>query len=119
TPAAAPAGAVAGTTPVAAAPATANPPTRTAATLTTGVGAAAANSLVLHVKADSWIQVKPENGAPLLSRLVKAGSTETVDLTGPVTVTVGNPAGVDATLRGAAVALPALPGKTIARVNLK
>jgi cytoskeleton protein RodZ len=36
-----------------------------------------------------------------------------------VRVVVGNPGGVSATLRGAAVALPAVRGKTIARVNLQ
>jgi cytoskeleton protein RodZ len=34
-------------------------------------------------------------------------------------VVVGNPGGVTATLRGAAVALPPVPGKTLARVNLQ
>jgi cytoskeleton protein RodZ len=82
--------------------------------------AAGANALVLNVREDSWIEVRPaKGGAPLLSRLVKAGSTETVNVEQPVRVTVGNPGGVTATLRGGVVALPAVPGKTIARVNLQ
>jgi cytoskeleton protein RodZ len=81
---------------------------------------AGANALVLNVREDSWIEVRPaKGGAPLLSRLVKAGSTETVNVEQPVRVTVGNPGGVTATLRGNAVALPPVPGKTLARVNLQ
>jgi cytoskeleton protein RodZ len=82
--------------------------------------AAGANALVLNVREDSWIEVRPaKGGAPLFSRLVKAGSTETVNVEQPVRVTVGNPGGVTATLRGTAVALPQVPGKTISRVNLQ
>ena len=82
--------------------------------------AAGANALVLNVREDSWIEVRPaKGGAPLISRLVKAGSTETVNVDQPVRVTVGNPGGVTATLRGAAVALPPAPGKTLSRVNLQ
>jgi cytoskeleton protein RodZ len=82
--------------------------------------AAGANALVLNVREDSWIEVKPaKGGAALLSRLVKGGSTETINVAGPVRLTVGNPGGVSATLRGTAVALPAVPGKTLARVNLQ
>jgi len=82
--------------------------------------AAGANALVLNVREDSWIEVRPaKGGAALISRLVKAGSTETVNVAGPVRLTVGNPGGVSATLRGNAVALPAVPGKTLARVNLQ
>jgi cytoskeleton protein RodZ len=86
----------------------------------TAAAPAGANALVLNVSQDSWIEVRPaKGGAPLLSRLVKAGSTETVNVEQPVRMTVGNPAGVTATLRGSAVALPAVPGKTLSRVNLQ
>ncbi|MGZ3183458.1 MAG: helix-turn-helix domain-containing protein [Telluria sp.] len=76
------------------------------------------NTLVLNVKEDSWIQVKPENGKSLFSGLVKAGSTETVEISGPVVLVVGNPAGVSATLRNVPVELPPTKG-VVARVNLK
>jgi cytoskeleton protein RodZ len=104
----------------------ANPVTAQApqATATAAVGpataAAGANTLVLNVRDDSWIEVRPSKGGPaMISRLVKGGSTETVKVDGPVRLVVGNPGGVTATLRGAAVALPAVPGKTLARVNLQ
>ncbi|HEU4853515.1 MAG TPA: RodZ domain-containing protein [Telluria sp.] len=97
-----------------------NPPVTTHATMATGTAAtaaAAANALVLNVKQDSWVEVRG-SGRPLVSRLVKAGSTETVNITEPVTLVVGNPGGVDATLRGAPLALPPLKGSTVSRQKL-
>jgi cytoskeleton protein RodZ len=91
-------------------------PAATAA-VTTAVGA---NPLVLTVREDSWIEVRPASGGrPLFSRLVKAGSTETIEVAEPVTLVVGNANGVSATLRGAALELPRAPGRTVSRVSLK
>jgi cytoskeleton protein RodZ len=82
--------------------------------------AAGANTLVLNVREDAWIEVRPaKGGAPLIRRLVKAGSTETVNVDQPVRVIVGNPGSVSASLRGAPVALPLVPGKTYSLVNLQ
>ncbi|WP_371766864.1 helix-turn-helix domain-containing protein [Massilia sp.] len=106
--------------PGATSPATPAPAATAPAAATPAPAAAGANALVLNVREDSWIEVRPaKGGAPLFSRLVKAGSTETVNVEQPVRVTVGNPGGVTATLRGTAVALPPLPGKTLSRVNLQ
>jgi len=103
----------------AAAPVTA-PATATPTPVAAAPAAAGANTLVLNVRADSWIEVRPSGGGrPLISRLVKAGSTESVEVAGPVNLTVGVPGAVTATLRGANVPLPQQPGKTIARVALK
>jgi cytoskeleton protein RodZ len=78
--------------------------------------AGTASALVFTVNEDSWIDVRPaKGGKPMISRLVKAGSTETIDVAEPVKVVVGNTHGVRATLRGNAVQLP---GKT-ARINLQ
>lgn len=104
-------------TPTAAAAA---PGVTSAAVVTAAAPAAGANSLVLTVREDSWIEVRPNaGGRPLISRLVKAGSTESVEVSGPATLVVGAPGGVTATLRGASIPLPQQPGKTIARVALK
>lgn len=81
--------------------------------------AAGANPLVLTVRQDSWIEIRRKQGAPLISRIVLAGSTETFDISEPVLLVVGKPSGVDATLRGTAVPLNPVPNGTIARVNLK
>ena len=93
-------------------------PAATAETAPAAAPANSANALVITVREDSWIEVRRAKGAPLISRLVKAGSTETFDVTEPVTLVVGKPSGVSATLRGTAVELPAAAG-AVARVNLK
>jgi cytoskeleton protein RodZ len=107
-----------------AAPAATTPAAPAAATLAapdTAVPASAAaggNALVLNVREDAWIGVVV-GGKRVLWREVKAGSSETIDVTGPATLTVGNPGGVTATLRGAAVSLEQAPGKKFAQVSLK
>ncbi|HEX8614891.1 MAG TPA: RodZ domain-containing protein [Telluria sp.] len=89
----------------------------TPAAVTASAAVAGSNALVINVREDSWVEVRRARGAPLLSRLVKAGTVETLDITEPVTLVVGKPGGVSATLRGDAVALPD-NGRT-AKVKLK
>ena len=86
---------------------------------TAQAAAAGANALVVNVREDSWIEVRRAKGAPLISRLVKGGTTESFEITEPVTLVVGKPGAVNATLRGAAVELPPVAGSTVSRVNLK
>jgi cytoskeleton protein RodZ len=74
--------------------------------------------LVLTATGDSWIEVRPLKGKPLLSKLARAGSTETLTLDQPVTLIVGKPSVVNVTLRGAPVALPPVAGSTVSRVSL-
>jgi cytoskeleton protein RodZ len=78
-----------------------------------------ANPLVVTVREDSWIEVRRAKGAPLIARLVKGGTTETFEVTEPVTLVVGKPAAVGVTLRGAPLDLPPVAGSTVSRVNLK
>jgi cytoskeleton protein RodZ len=65
----------------------------------------AANALVLHVQQDSWIELRRANSSAIVSRMAKAGTVETFDIDQPVTLIVGNLAGVEASLRGAPLAL--------------
>jgi cytoskeleton protein RodZ len=98
----------------------ANPVTAAAPAAAATTAPAAANTLVLTVRSDAWIEVRPAKGGnPMIKRLVRAGSTETVNVDQPVRVIVGNPEGVSASLRGAPVALPLVPGKTYSLVNLQ
>jgi cytoskeleton protein RodZ len=99
----------------------ANPVTAAAPAAAPAAGpGAAANALVLTVREDAWIEVRPaKGGTPMIKRLVRAGSTETVNVDQPVRVIVGNPGSVSASLRGAPVALPPVPGKTYSLVNLQ
>ncbi|MDB5756241.1 MAG: Helix-turn-helix protein [Massilia sp.] len=94
------------------------PPTSSTAGSPAAAGAGA-NSLVVNVREDSWIEVRRAKGAPLISRLVKGGTTESFEVTEPVTLVVGKPSAVSATLRGAAVVLPPVAGSAVSRVNLK
>ncbi|MDQ2822991.1 MAG: DUF4115 domain-containing protein [Pseudomonadota bacterium] len=90
------------------------------ATTSTLPAASGANALVVNFKEDSWLQVrKVSGGEPLIKRVVKAGSVETFDVSEPLTVIVGKPSAVVATLRGETVALPLTPGKSFSRVALK
>jgi cytoskeleton protein RodZ len=99
--------------PAPAATAAVTPP---AAAATAAVGA---NALVLKVEQDSWVEIRRPGTTPLISRMVKAGSTETFDITGPATLVVGKPGVVQATLRGAKLDLPTVAGGTISRVSIK
>ena len=109
---------VAGTTGAAPAPASTAAP---AAPAPAAVAAAAApqGALVLNVREDSWIDLRSSSGKKLFSGLVKGGTVKAVDVSGPVTLKVGNAGGVDATLRGAAVQLTPIAGGTVAKVNLQ
>ncbi|WP_354670237.1 helix-turn-helix domain-containing protein [Janthinobacterium sp. SUN073] len=117
----------AASTPVAAVPPAVAPATTPAVTpaataaVTPPAAAAAvgANTLVLKVEQDSWVEIRRPGSTPLISRMVKAGSTETFDIAGPATLVVGKPGAVQATLRGAKLELPTVAGGTISRVSIK
>ncbi|MDO8048692.1 helix-turn-helix domain-containing protein [Janthinobacterium sp. SUN211] len=115
---------------IASAPAAAVPPAAALATtpavtpaataaVTPPAAAVGANALVLKVEQDSWVEIRRPGTSPLISRMVKAGSTETFDITGPATLVVGKPGVVQATLRGAKLDLPTVAGGTISRVSIK
>jgi cytoskeleton protein RodZ len=75
--------------------------------------------LVLKVKADSWIDIRRRDNSALVSRLARAGETEAVKVSGPLALTVGNAAGVEATLRGKTVPLQTEARSNVARLTLK
>jgi cytoskeleton protein RodZ len=83
------------------------------------VATASANALVPTVRQDSWIELRSSGAAPLIARIVKAGSTETFDITNPVQLVVGNAAGVAATLRGAPLALTPGSGGATSRMTIQ
>ena len=117
-PASAAASAPAAAVPPAAAPAT-TPAAAAAVTPPVAAAAVGANTLVLKVEQDSWVEIRRPGSSPLISRMVKAGSTETFDIAGPATLVVGKPGAVQATLRGAKLDLPTVAGGTISRVSIK
>lgn len=82
-------------------------------------GAGAADMLTLTMREDSWVEIRRPDNSTLVAALLKAGTTESYKINGPVSMTIGNAAGVDAILRGKPVALKP-DGKTnVARLTLK
>ncbi len=77
------------------------------------------NQLSLNFRQDSWVEIRRSDNTLLISRLVKAGDSQSFDMAQPVSVTIGNLAGVDATLRGQLVDLKASSKTNVARLNLK
>lgn len=77
------------------------------------------NQLSMIFRQDSWVDIRGADNSVLISRLVRAGSTESFELSQPVSITIGNLAGVDVTLRGEPVDLKAVSKTNVARLNLK
>lgn len=77
------------------------------------------DALAIKVREDSWVEIKRADNSIVLSRLLKAGSAEVVEVSGPVSMVIGNAAGVDVTLRGAPIDVVAGNTSNVARLNLK
>lgn len=77
------------------------------------------DALTLKVREDSWIEIKRADNSTVVSSILKAGTTESFKITGPVAMTIGNAAGVEATLRGKPLELKADAKTNVARLNLK
>lgn len=84
-----------------------------------GATVAAQNPLVLNIQEDSWVELKRADNTPLVAKVIKAGTIETYDVTEPLTLTIGNIAGVEASLRGAPIKLASAASGNVARVHLK
>ena len=74
--------------------------------------------LVLKLREDSWVQVKIGHTA-LISKILKAGSTETVELAAPADLTLGNASGVDAIFRGKPLEIKSDAKSNVIRLSLK
>ncbi|HEY5801068.1 MAG TPA: DUF4115 domain-containing protein, partial [Burkholderiaceae bacterium] len=90
-----------------------------AAVTTAAPAASEGGELSFIVREDTWVQVQLADGTNAISRLLKAGSTESVTLDGPVTLVVGNVAGIDVTLRGQPYPLKSVKNNNTARVKIK
>ncbi len=78
------------------------------------------NALILKLHQDSWIEItRAGSNTPLISRLLKAGATETFEISEPVSMIVGNVAGVDASLRGTPLDLKSGTKSNVIRLSLK
>ena len=96
-------------------PATPPQPVAPDATIASGKDA-----LQLKVREESWIEIRrSSDNKVLLSRIGKPGETETIQVTEPVSVVIGNAGGVDATLRGSPMELNAGSRNNVARLTVK
>lgn len=77
------------------------------------------NALVLNFGQDSWIELRQADKTALVAKVIKAGSVETFELVGPATLTVGNIAGVKASLRGVPLDLGKTATGNVAKLRLK
>ncbi|MFJ9530988.1 helix-turn-helix domain-containing protein [Herbaspirillum sp. NPDC101396] len=75
--------------------------------------------LRLTFREDSWVEIRRGDKSTMISRLLKAGTTESFDINEPVTLVVGNAAGVDASLRGSRLDLETGSSSNVARLSLK
>lgn len=80
---------------------------------------APASALVLNFKQDSWVEVKRADNTTVVARVMRAGSTETFDLAGPLSITVGNARGVEASVRGEPLNLAGTTRNNVARLTVK
>lgn len=74
--------------------------------------------LRLTFREDSWVEIRRADKTTIISRLLKAGTTEAFDVADASVLVVGNAAGVDATLRGKPLELKSTSGNNVARLNL-
>ncbi|MFC7299344.1 helix-turn-helix domain-containing protein [Herminiimonas aquatilis] len=77
------------------------------------------DALAIKVREDSWVEIKRADNSVLVSRLLKAGTSEVVAVTEPVSMVIGNAAGVDVSLRGKLIDVVTGNSSNVARLNLK
>jgi len=58
------------------------------------------DSIVFDVKEDSWVEMRRADDSIFVSRVFKAGTTESFNLPGPISLVIGNAAGVKVRVRG-------------------
>ena len=75
--------------------------------------------LELKLREDAWVEISALNGNKLVSRLMKAGTTEQFDISEPVILVIGNASGVDANLRGQPLNLRAVARDNVSKLSLK
>ena len=94
------------------------PGAATGATPATPAVLAAAGGLRLSFAGESWVDVKQSDGKVLLSGLQRAATAQTLNPTGPVTLVIGNAAGVTLEVAGKPVDLKPHIRGSIARLTL-
>lgn len=105
--------------PAAASAAPAAPAQMASTTVPSGLNIVNSKDLLrLTFREDSWVEIRRADKSTVISRLLKAGTTETFDVSDATTLIIGNAAGVDASLRGQPLDLKTPGGSNVARLNL-
>lgn len=97
------------------------PITAPAQSASSEASAAKANdALELKVREESWIEIRrSRDNSVLLSRTMKPGEAQSIPVTEPVSVVIGNAGGVEVTLRGNPMELKAGTKNNVARLTVK
>lgn len=76
--------------------------------------------IALHLKADSWVEVRSKDGKVLFSQLMRAGAEQVITGDAPLKVVVGNVAGVESLeFNGQPVEIKSRNAGNVARLTLQ
>jgi cytoskeleton protein RodZ len=75
--------------------------------------------LQLSMSQDSWVEIRRPDNSVMVSRIMKAGTTEAFDIATPGALVVGNAAGVTGSLRGKPLSISSASANNVARLDLK
>jgi len=101
----------------------------TAAKTTTAVSVAPAlvpnasietsRALEIKLREDAWVEISNQNGVKLISRMMRAGTSEKFEIKEPLVLIIGNATGVDVRLRGQSLNLTAVARDNVSKLNIK
>lgn len=80
---------------------------------------ALANPLVLNMKKDSWVEIKRADNTAVVAKILKGGSVASFEVSEPLTLTIGNAAAIEASLRGVPLQIASVGNSTVVRMQLK
>ena len=76
-------------------------------------------ALEINLREDAWVEISNQNGVKLISRMMRAGTTEKFEVKEPVVLIIGNATGVDVRLRGQSLNLKAVARDNVSKLNIK
>ena len=76
-------------------------------------------ALEIKLREDAWVEISNQNGVKLISRMMRAGTTEKFEVKEPVVLIIGNATGVDVRLRGQSLNLKAVARDNVSKLSIK
>jgi cytoskeleton protein RodZ len=77
------------------------------------------DALILNFNQDSWVQIKRLDGSKVTERIYHAGDEETVHVSEPLNIVIGNAPGVEAKLRGQNLILTTKNNSNVANLDIE